>query len=149
MPPSGGSIVSDYANGHAIRRKNIYMDQAFIDMMVPHHETAVAAAKVIGTSTERSELKQVAEDMIESQQGEIDQMLASNGRDRVEPWPLQLQLAASRPRPDEASSRPNSKTRPDCALRILPASHTKTWASFFGNSRLYLGTISACTNSAP
>jgi len=40
------------------------MDQAFIDMMVPHHETAVAAAKVIGTSTERSELKQVAEDMI-------------------------------------------------------------------------------------
>ncbi len=42
------------------------MDQAFIDMMVPHHETAVAAAKVIGTSTERSELKQVAEDMIES-----------------------------------------------------------------------------------
>lgn len=50
------------------------IDRDFIDMMVPHHETAVAAAKVIGTSTERSELTQVAEDMIESQQGEIDQM---------------------------------------------------------------------------
>ncbi len=49
-------------------------DRALIKAMVPHHETAVAAAKVIGTSTERSELKRVAEDMIESQQGEIDQM---------------------------------------------------------------------------
>jgi len=49
-------------------------DRALIKAMVPHHETAVAAAKVIGTSTERSELKQVAEDMIESPQGEIDQM---------------------------------------------------------------------------
>ena len=49
-------------------------DRALIKAMVPHHETAIAAARAIGESTERSELKQVAADMIESQQHEIDQM---------------------------------------------------------------------------
>ncbi len=49
-------------------------DRALIKATVPHHETAIAAARAIGESTERSELKQVAEDMTESPQGEIDQM---------------------------------------------------------------------------
>ena len=49
-------------------------DRALIKAMVPHHETAIAAARAIGASTERSELKRVAADMIESQQHEIDQM---------------------------------------------------------------------------
>lgn len=49
-------------------------DQAFIEAMTAHHETAIAAAKIIASSTDRQELQGVAADIIEAQQREIDQM---------------------------------------------------------------------------
>lgn len=49
-------------------------DQAFIEEMIPHHQSAIAAAEIIAATTERPELKQVAADIIKAQQREIDQM---------------------------------------------------------------------------
>jgi uncharacterized protein (DUF305 family) len=52
-------------------------DQAFIDAMVPHHQEAIEmaeAAKARGLTV--AELDQIADDIIATQQGEIDQMLA-------------------------------------------------------------------------
>jgi uncharacterized protein (DUF305 family) len=50
-------------------------DRAFIDAMVPHHESALEmarSAKAAGLT--EPELAQVADDILETQQGEIDRM---------------------------------------------------------------------------
>lgn len=49
-------------------------DRAFIEAMTEHHETAIAAATVIASATDRAELQTIAADIIEAQQREIDQM---------------------------------------------------------------------------
>ncbi|MFP5341576.1 MAG: DUF305 domain-containing protein [Candidatus Limnocylindria bacterium] len=49
-------------------------DRAFIEAMTVHHESAIAAARIITASTDRPELKLLAADIIEAQQREIDQM---------------------------------------------------------------------------
>lgn len=50
------------------------IEQQFIDMMVPHHESAVAMAQVALERAEHAELRQFADDMISAQQAEIQQM---------------------------------------------------------------------------
>ena len=47
-------------------------DQQFIDMMVPHHEGAVAMARIAETRAQHAELKALAADVIRSQASEID-----------------------------------------------------------------------------
>jgi len=49
-------------------------DLIFIDMMIPHHESAVAMAEVALVRAEREEIRQLAEDIIASQAAEIEQM---------------------------------------------------------------------------
>lgn len=49
-------------------------DEMFIDMMIPHHQSAIDMAKEIQQTTERPELQQLAEEIITAQQAEIDQM---------------------------------------------------------------------------
>ena len=52
-------------------------DRAFIDAMVPHHRSAIEMAEAAKSRGLRSmELKQIADDIISSQQQEIDKMLA-------------------------------------------------------------------------
>jgi uncharacterized protein (DUF305 family) len=51
-------------------------DRAFIDAMLPHHESAVMMAKEAQTTAEHQELKDLAGRIIASQQREIDQMKA-------------------------------------------------------------------------
>lgn len=51
-------------------------DRTFIEMMIRHHESAISAAQVILPQTGLAELRTVAEDIIQSQQAEIDQMEA-------------------------------------------------------------------------
>lgn len=63
-----GSATSETPTGAAF-------DRAFIDAMVPHHESAIAmaqAAKEAGLS--QPELVKVADDILATQQVEIDQM---------------------------------------------------------------------------
>jgi uncharacterized protein (DUF305 family) len=51
-------------------------DQAFIDAMVPHHREAIEMAKAAQTrGLTQSDLEEIANDIISSQQREIDQML--------------------------------------------------------------------------
>ncbi len=50
------------------------MDKMFIEQMVPHHEDAIAMAKIAQEKATRPEIKQLAADIISSQSTEIEQM---------------------------------------------------------------------------
>ena len=52
------------------------MDAMFIEQMIPHHEDAIAMAELALTRAEHPEIKRLAEDVIETQSAEIDQMRA-------------------------------------------------------------------------
>lgn len=49
-------------------------DKAFIDAMIPHHESAVEAAKIAQQRATKPEIKQLAGDIIAAQEREIAQM---------------------------------------------------------------------------
>lgn len=51
-------------------------DKAFIEAMSIHHASAIAAAQIVADSTDRPEIEQIAADIIEAQQRELDQMQA-------------------------------------------------------------------------
>ncbi|MDQ3005311.1 MAG: DUF305 domain-containing protein [Chloroflexota bacterium] len=48
----------------------------FIDMMVPHHHSAIEMAQVAQTRAEHPEIKEMASQIIDDQQKEIDQIKA-------------------------------------------------------------------------
>jgi uncharacterized protein (DUF305 family) len=83
--PSMGAMPGHGAAGHAmdmqaevdaLRAAGEPFDLAFIDAMIPHHQSALEAAQLLLESTERQELRQLGEAIITAQQREIDQMLA-------------------------------------------------------------------------
>lgn len=49
-------------------------DRAFIDMMVPHHEGAIAMAEELLDKGEHPALREMAQDIIRTQSAEIDRM---------------------------------------------------------------------------
>lgn len=49
-------------------------DRVFIQQMIPHHEMAVMMASMLAASTERDEMKQLADNIITSQSREIEMM---------------------------------------------------------------------------
>lgn len=49
-------------------------DREFINEMIPHHEMAVMMAQMLASGTERSEMKQLASNISESQSSEIEMM---------------------------------------------------------------------------
>lgn len=49
-------------------------DLRFIDAMIPHHEGAVAMAQEVLSKSNRPEIQKLSQDIISSQQKEIDQM---------------------------------------------------------------------------
>lgn len=50
------------------------LDAHFIEQMIPHHEDAIVMANLALEKSQRPEIKQLAQDIIESQSKEIDQM---------------------------------------------------------------------------
>jgi uncharacterized protein (DUF305 family) len=54
----------------------VQFDLMFIDMMIPHHASAVAMAEVALTRAEHPDLRALAEDIIARQSAEIEQMQA-------------------------------------------------------------------------
>ena len=50
------------------------IDQQFIDMMVPHHESAIAMAEIAQDRAEQPELQQLADEIVSAQSAEIEQM---------------------------------------------------------------------------
>lgn len=51
-------------------------DKAFIDAMIPHHESAIEAATIALDKAEHQEIRDVARAIIEEQQREIEEMMA-------------------------------------------------------------------------
>lgn len=49
-------------------------DLEFISQMIPHHEMAIMMARMLSASTDRQEMKILADDIITSQSREIDMM---------------------------------------------------------------------------
>ncbi len=75
--PTGGMA------GHSMGGMNVDMaqlegaqpfDRAFIDAMIPHHQSAIEMAREAQTKVQRPEIKQLAGEIIAAQQREIDQM---------------------------------------------------------------------------
>jgi uncharacterized protein (DUF305 family) len=54
--------------------ESVAFDQQFIDMMVPHHEGAVEMARIAQQRAEHPELRQLADDVLRSQDAEISRM---------------------------------------------------------------------------
>jgi uncharacterized protein (DUF305 family) len=50
-------------------------DKAFIDAMIPHHQSAIEMAQVALKESENPEIKELAETIVIAQQREIQQML--------------------------------------------------------------------------
>lgn len=57
-----------------VSQRNAPFDRRFIDMMVPHHEAAIAMAEIARSRATRSELQALADEIIEAQSAEIDQL---------------------------------------------------------------------------
>src|SRR5215212_8377617 len=51
-------------------------DRAFIDAMIPHHQSAIDAAQLAQTRAVRQDIKNLAAAIISAQQSEIEQMRA-------------------------------------------------------------------------
>lgn len=49
-------------------------DKAFIEQMIPHHQLAIMMAQMLRSGTDRPEMLELAENIIESQSDEIEQM---------------------------------------------------------------------------
>jgi uncharacterized protein (DUF305 family) len=49
-------------------------DEAFIDAMIPHHQSAIEMAEVASKKSEYPEIKELAENIISAQKQEIEQM---------------------------------------------------------------------------
>lgn len=59
---------------HATAMHGSQYDLGFINMMIPHHQQAIEEAKTALNEAQHSELKQMARNIVQSQQSEIDQM---------------------------------------------------------------------------
>jgi uncharacterized protein (DUF305 family) len=57
-------------------RAQAEFDQLFIDMLVPHHQSAIDAAQLAPSRAVHQEIKELAAAIIRAQQSEIDQMKA-------------------------------------------------------------------------
>ena len=71
--PAGGNMGMGSTPGHGMMM-NVEFDLAFIDMMIPHHEGAVAMAKVALARGEHQEIRALAQAIVDAQDAEIAQL---------------------------------------------------------------------------
>jgi len=64
----------DMAMAEDLGAADAQFDLRFINAMIPHHESAVTMAKDTLNKTKRPEIKQLAQDIVTSQQAEVTQM---------------------------------------------------------------------------
>lgn len=70
-----GRMMGGYSASIPTKTENSEtIDAHFIEQMIPHHEDAITMARLAVQKTKRSEVKQLAESIIESQGKEIVQM---------------------------------------------------------------------------
>jgi uncharacterized protein (DUF305 family) len=72
----GSDDSAEPTTGETVASARVPFDQAFIDAMIPHHREAIEMAKAAqARGLTQSDLREIASDIIGSQQREIDQML--------------------------------------------------------------------------
>lgn len=69
----GGGMMGDGSDIKELENAENF-DKAFIEEMIPHHQMAVMMANMLKNGTQRSEMKQLADDIIKAQSDEIAQM---------------------------------------------------------------------------
>lgn len=74
MTQAPGGMMGSTPGAVVTNTGAIAFDQMFINMMVPHHQGAVEMAKIAQQRAEHAEIKQMAEQIISSQQEEITQL---------------------------------------------------------------------------
>ena len=66
---SGGTLASEM-----LMENGEYSDERFIDAMAPHHQGAVDMARVALVNAEHPEIRQLAENVVSSQEAEIEEL---------------------------------------------------------------------------
>jgi uncharacterized protein (DUF305 family) len=69
-----GHPMDMQAEVDALRNAAEPFDLAFIDAMIPHHQSAIDAANMVMKTATHPEVRQMAQQVIDAQQKEIDQM---------------------------------------------------------------------------
>ncbi len=77
----GMKMGSGQAAPTMLVRNGEYSDERFIDMMVPHHQMAIEQAKVAQQKVQHPQLKQLADNIISSQQKEIKELKSIKQRE--------------------------------------------------------------------
>jgi uncharacterized protein (DUF305 family) len=73
MPGMAMSMM-DVSPDHMQKLTGAAFDRMFVDMMIPHHEGAVAMARDALSKSRRPEVRELAQRIIDAQQGEIEMM---------------------------------------------------------------------------
>lgn len=68
-----GGMMGDDVDTEALKNASDF-DNAFLEEMIPHHQMAIMMANMLLQGTNRSEMKQLGQDIITAQTTEIDQM---------------------------------------------------------------------------
>lgn len=69
-----GATMDMAADVAKLRSAPVPFDRAFIDAMIPHHQSAIDAAKAAETRAQKAEIKTLAKQIMADQQREIEQM---------------------------------------------------------------------------
>lgn len=72
--PGMATSMKDMDSRHMLTMKGAEYDRMYVDMMVPHHEGAIVMAREALVKSQRPEIRELAQQIIDSQQGEIDLM---------------------------------------------------------------------------
>ena len=73
MPGMAMSMM-DISPDHMQKMTGAAFDKMFVDMMIPHHEGAVTMARDALAKSRRPEIRELAQRIIDAQQGEIEMM---------------------------------------------------------------------------
>ena len=68
-----GGMMGDQNDMESLKNANDF-DKAFIEEMIPHHQMAVMMANMLAQGTKREEMKTLAQNIIEAQTKEINDM---------------------------------------------------------------------------
>ena len=71
---AGHGTMDMAADIEALRNAPEPFDKAFVDAMIPHHRSAIDAARAAETQAERTEIKELARAIVADQTREIEQM---------------------------------------------------------------------------
>ncbi len=72
----GGGMMGSDGSGMADLEDAEPFDKAFIEAMIPHHQTAIMMSRMAGGASGRPEMRGLTSSIIESQSTEIDKMQA-------------------------------------------------------------------------